>query len=96
MLDLHEGVLEIFVEGQAKGIQDWENLRSDTWVAHNLMFERTWFEQAVRAPGQLTTPCPLCGSDVVERVGSKYQVHMGQRPVTCGWLPGNHNKEKKQ
>jgi hypothetical protein len=78
MLDLHEGVLEIFEERQGAATdRDFQSLRLDNYTARDVRYEVAWLEEARIAPGCVSFRCAHCGGEVVTKPGSARLFHMG-------------------
>ncbi len=90
MIDLHEGVAEIFAEARRDDAFDGEaydigGLRFDSDTARSLTYEASYIAAARQAEGIQRWRCPTCGEEVERRPGVRVAFHMGNlRESRCG------------
>jgi hypothetical protein len=85
VIDLHEGVAEIFAAAQQDDGVDHGDLRFDSDTARSLTYEAAFIAQARLAEGVTRWRCATCGEEVEQRPGVRVAFHMGNlRDSNCG------------
>jgi hypothetical protein len=74
VIDLHEGVAEIFADAGERYDHD---LRFDTELATSLRYEAAWIIEADLAPVVRRWRCTRCGTWIILRPGARLAVHLG-------------------
>jgi hypothetical protein len=82
MIDLHNGVVEVFAEAQRDDAVDWDAIRArglsfDSETVRSFAHEANYIAAARCAPGINRWFCPNCGEEVETRPGSSRPLHMG-------------------
>jgi hypothetical protein len=78
MIDLVEGVAELFSESERPGVAEFGEVNFTNETARELTYEAAWYLAASNVPAE-RWPCPHCGAVVELKEGSKHPVHMGKR-----------------